>query len=859
MTAPGRRIALCAQAVRVLTGIDFVQVVDPADQRKLRVFFVIEPDLTVPPIIAPALVPALAAGVDEGPVVAVPAAVTVAVATAAEGAPAAIQALAWRRVRGVVDTRVALEIDMVSPGGFEPYQLAIGHPQLDPLGDTMLFDFKQACETGFDCEADTRCPADALVDVEVDYLARDFHSLRRALLDFAAARYPDWKEPIEADFGAMLMEVMAALGDHFAWQQDRIDAETRFGSATQRASIAAHAKLVDYRAFRGLPASGPVLFRAIAGGVLPADRRTWARVGSDAPIVFSTLAPLWVHPFWNVFAVHNPDLTMDCIGHGATSLMLRSAAAVAAQTPAGVTRAEFLTGKRVAILSDPADPARPKRAAVVTITGFSEFSDPLVLTAGLPTFVTEIRWSRDESIPFELPYDGLTVEMNLVDAAAGARVDEYLRIGNDAALAAYHGVLAPELGARMAGLPPAIEREGPTEHGGTARDIILRHGLAATEGASLRHGADGLPDVAITELVPPAALPLTLPVQDADLFALFVPAAGVSWTYVDDLLAGDLDTQQFTLEPGLWRTVQRHAQRFGHFAFRDYASNSGWTVRFGCGDFGVAPRDGAVLRVTYRTDPGVIANVPSEALSLVPPAGIPPDPVVAALVNAVANPLPFNNALAEEGSAAIRVNAPQAFRANPRRAVRPEDYEAILGKLPFVQRASAVTCWTGSWPTDFVAVDPVNSVALTEAQRITVERELDCIRLATRDVRRVDADYLDIDLDIAICVAPQAYAGEVVEQVERALRPPGFFAPDRFTFGTPLVRSALEAAVQSVPGVRFVDAIRIRVHGIGDWRDFSEAELVPASHQIVRLQDDPDRAAMGILSVHGDRVPAEAS
>lgn len=857
MTSPGRRLALCAQVVPALTGIDFVQVVDPADQRVLRVFFVVEPTLTVPPMVAPALLPPLAPGVDAGAAVAVAAPLTAAVATAADGTPAAVQALAWRRVRGVVDTRVALEIAMVAPGGFEPYLLALAHPRLDPLSDTLLFDFKQACETGFDCEAGADCPGDALVDVEVDYLARDFHSLRRALLDFAGGRYPDWKEPIEADFGTMLMEVMAAVGDHFAYQQDRNDGEARFASATQRASVFAHAKLVDYRPLRGTPASGPVLFRAVAGGVLPADSRAWARAGSGTPVVFSTLGPLWVHPFWNVLPAHNPDASVDCIGHGATSLMLRSAPAAAAQTPAGVTRAEFLTGKRVAILSDPADPARPRRAVVVTVTAHSEFRDPLVLDAGNPTFVTEIRWSPDEAVPFELPYDGLTVAMNLVDAAAGERVDEYIRIGDEAMLAAYHGVLAPELAARLAGLPPAIEREGPLERDGDGRDIILRHGLAATAGASLRHLPDGTPDVAITEVVPPGALPAPLPVSDAELFALFVAAPGVAWALVDDLLDGDLDAQQFTLEPGLWGPVQRHPLPFGHFAFGDYAANEGWTVRLGSGDFGVAPRDGAVLRIRYRTDPGVVANLPSASLALQPPPGITLDPVLAALVDAVANPLPFNNARPEESIAAIKVSAPEAFRAHPRRAVRPQDYEDILARLPLVQRASAVTCWTGSWATDFVAVDPVNSVALTAASRKRVERELECIRLATRDVRRVDADYLDIDLDIAVCVAPGAYAGEVVAQVERALRPPGFFAPDRFTFGTPLLRSALEAAVQAVPGVRFVERIRIRVHGLGDWRDFDEAELVPAFHQVVRLQDDPDRAAMGILSVHGDRVRAQ--
>jgi hypothetical protein len=52
-------------------------------------------------------------------------------------------------------------------------------------------------------------------------LARDFISIRNALLDFASQRYPDWTEKIEADAGVMLAEIMAALGDEFSYIQDR--------------------------------------------------------------------------------------------------------------------------------------------------------------------------------------------------------------------------------------------------------------------------------------------------------------------------------------------------------------------------------------------------------------------------------------------------------------------------------------------------------------------------------------------------------------------------------------------------------------------------------------------------------------
>jgi len=861
MTAPGRRTALCAQAVKALTGIDFVQVVDPAVQTRLRVFFIIEPTATVPPIIAAGAVPALPAPpATEGAAVnAAGAPLAVTLATAAEGRPLPIVALSWRRIRVFGTARVVLEIDVAEPGGFEPYRLTIAHPRMDVLAGTIIFDFKQACPTGFDCEAERDCPDEAPVDVPVDYLARDFDSIRAALLDFAAARYPDWREPLEADTGVMLMEVMAALGDEFAYQQDRIDAETRFATATQRASLAALAKLVDYRIDRGSPASGGIVITALAGGTLPIHTRFWARPDAASALPFSTTVDdFWVHPRWNSFAAHNPDPGKECLDHGATSLMLKSAAEVLVppETPAGVSREEFLVGKRVMLLSDPADPSRPKRAIPVTITAIEEFTDDLVLTAGNPTFVTQIHWHRLEATEVELPYDGLTVAMNVAPVAAGEAVTEYFRVGPEDAIAALYPAVSAELLARMQALVPAVEREGPIDAEGDGRDVVLRYGLRATEGLSLRHGADAMPEITVTEIVPPVAPPVPLPPDEADLFGLFTAdPGGDEWAYIDDLLDGDLDDTAFTVEPGMWRTIVTHQLPFGEIEFQDYASNSGWTVRFASGGFGRGPRDGTILRAEFRTDPGVAANIASETLSLDPPEGETVPPAVAALVDSATNPLPFGNARAEEEPALVRLNAPEFYRSEPRRAVRPEDYSAIIERMDFVQRANSVTRWTGSWSTDFVAVDPLDSIALAGEQQVAVEAEIECVRLATRDARRVDADYLDIDIEIIVCVAADAYAAEVVEAIGEAIAAPGFFDPDNFTFGTPLSRSALEAAVQAVPGVRFVDSIDIRIPGLGDWRPFSEPELIAGPSQIIRLQNDPDRAAMGLLRIksHGGR------
>jgi hypothetical protein len=112
-----------------------------------------------------------------------------------------------------------------------------------------------------------------------------------------------------------------------------------------------------------------------------------------------------------------------------------------------------------------------------------------------------------------------------------------------------------------------------------------------------------------------------------------------------------------------------------------------------------------------------------------------------------------------------------------------------------------------------------------------------------------------------VCVANDAYRGEVKERVlevlfgTRGFRPlQGFFSPDLFTFGTPLDRSRLEAAIQAVPGVRAVEEIWIRHRGRFGWRQFTEPAFVPRSNEVLRIENDrelPERGAVTLVMEGG--------
>ena len=77
----------------------------------------------------------------------------------------------------------------------------------------------------------------------------------------------------------------------------------------------------------------------------------------------------------------------------------------------------------------------------------------------------------------------------------------------------------------------------------------------------------------------------------------------------------------------------------------------------------------------------------------------------------------------------------------------------------------------------------------------------------------------------------------------------GFFFADRFTFGTPLYRSRLEAAIQDVPGVAGVRAITYRQRGT--FAGFVDLPKIVAlrAEQILRVDNDPSWPERGTIRV----------
>lgn len=747
-----------------------------------------------------------------------------------------------------VDGRAVMRLVVEAPGGFGHYRLRIDSPAIDPYFNNLRFTFKAACDSELDCKPPPHdCPPEAPVDFPVDYRARDFWSFRQALIDFAAQRYPDWQDRVEADVGMMLLETLSALGDEFAYAQDRLARESTLATATQRRSLRHLARLVDYPLDDG---SGAFTWLDVQGdGVVPAttvnagtavsdlNDQVFFEVGKglrDMPLA----GPLVAYP---VVAARNEldaylwDENDTCLPAGSTSLTLAGAHAVNLQPEPLIDP----IGRWVLLLTRPTSPDLPERRLAVRIVSAVDDVDPLggvdppgpVPPPGAA--ITRITW--DVPTPWELDLETLVLHGNLLPATSGRTRTERFRIGP------VTDPLDPE-----PALPQAVERIG------IASTLCYPDPGSPEDEASRVKFLHSLAESDITPLVwLPVATDSGIRMRpEVDLER----DADGPWSWLQALVGEETaaaTAKVFTLEDGVFRRVVGFERPGSSVELVDYASGEGSTVRFGDNEFGMAPTENSKFTLRYRLGNGSRMNVAPDTLVRFPdgtPAG----------VATVTNPLAGAGGRDPESAERIRINAPQAFRAITYRAVQPADYEEIAERLPWVQQAGAAVRWTGSWSTVFVTPDPRDEVGLSAEHRLELEQLMDRVRQAGREVKVMAPRYADIDLEICLCVAANAYRGEVKEAALRALfgekGGEGFFDPDNFRFGTPLSRAALIAALQEVPGVKAVEGMRVRRRGWFDWRDFTEFSLPVGVNELVRVANDrdlPERGAVRLIMEGG--------
>jgi len=710
-----------------------------------------------------------------------------------------------------LEGRPVLTLRVPAPGDFSFYTLQVASNALDAFFNHVQFSFKANCPSDLDCAPVTpACPPLSGNLPPIDYLAKDFLSFRKALSDFSSFRYPQWQERSEADFGVMFLESLCSVADDLSYSQDRVAAEATLLTATQRTSIVRQARLVDYEPQPAI-ASHVLLQLEVQKGPIPSGLLVSASNPDGTLINFETGTGLInsatgsinrtsyvVSVAWNRLRPDGktPNLipyywddSQRCLRAGSTEMW------IVGQGFHFVASQELLIDTAAATSADP-----PIREVVQLVSADEEID--LLFNVQ----VTHIVWRPDDALTADHDLTRTVLAGNLVPATQGRRYTESFAIDQAPASASQ--------------VPLAILRTGPNS------SLQYLYTLKNASLAWLEQNASGappLPEILLQQV-----------------------SSQVSWTWVRRLLDAGQFERAFTVDRARFTPIAHNSD--GSFSY-DCDGDGGDTIRFGNDVFGEVPESGSVFQVTYRVGGGAAGNVSADSITIV-------DPSAAGVITAVTNPFAAQGGADEEPDLSVRRLAPQAFRATRLFDVRPEDYQSTAETLPWVLRAGTTFRWTGSWLTVFTSADPRGTEKITVAEQTDLINLLNRYRLAGYESYVPAPRFVSIDLIVKVCAQPIAFRGDVEAAVLAALSAPkapdgttGFFYLDRFTFGTPLERSALEAAIQAAYGVAGVVSISYRERGVTpDFVDLPDTlEIHP--DQILRVDNDPSRPERGTLQV----------
>jgi hypothetical protein len=132
----------------------------------------------------------------------------------------------------------------------------------DPLLSQVDFSFRASCKADFDCKPQDVCIDESETEPAIDYMAKDFASFRRLMLDRLSTTIPNWKERNPADMGIMKVEIASYIADHLSYFQDAVATEAYLGTARRRVSVRRHVRLLDYYMHEGCNARTWVCFES---------------------------------------------------------------------------------------------------------------------------------------------------------------------------------------------------------------------------------------------------------------------------------------------------------------------------------------------------------------------------------------------------------------------------------------------------------------------------------------------------------------------------------------------------------------------------------------------------------------------
>ena len=731
---------------------------------------------------------------------------------------------------------VQLEVDQA--GDFSTYHLQLVRdpgsdesPEgFDPILATLDFSFKVECPSDFDCPPPRICPPSVTEPPVIDYLAKDYASFRRLMLDRLATLLPEWRDRRAADLGMVLVELLAYVGDRLSYEQDAVATEAYIGTARRRISVRRHARLVDYFIHDGSNArtwvqiqvagdleqtisAGTALSTPLSGqSVLLASDDQTNQLLAKSGIVFETMSDVA-----GLFEQHNEmrlyawSSERCCLPIGAISATLEGH--VHRLEVGDVLVFEEVMGPKSGNVAD-ADSTHRHPVRLTHVQAFQpspvpdeDPTEPLVDPV-TGTAITEIQWHTDDALPFPLCLS------SHADEEHGGAFLPNVTVARGNMVLADHG------------------RTIPNENLGIVPPSRLSYASSPSEDRCRPDPSDA---------IPPRFVPV---LQETSLTQAAKRGLGASarsamqWEQRDLLPSIHLDSSATGEES--WssrRDLLNSREEDLHFVVEVESDGTAF-IRFGDDHHGKRPDSGIEFEATYRVGNGIAGNIGVDSLF-----HIVSD---VSAIQSVRNLTPGQGGREPESLEDVRQRAPYAFRTQER-AVTPQDYEEVTGRHLSVQRAAATFRWTGSWHTVFLTVDRKGGFPVDAAFEADIRGFVERYRMAGYDLE-VDAPrFVSLEMKMVVCVNPQYFRSHVRAALLRVFsrhRLPdgavGLFHPDNFSFGQTIYLSPFYAAAQAIPGVDSVLIKTFQRLGYPERSSLQAGKIEMDRLEIARLDNNPN-------------------
>jgi hypothetical protein len=765
-------------------------------------------------------------------------------------------------VAGVGPDAHVLTVEVDQPGDFSLYTLRLVQDALndavpdgiDPRLASVEFSFKVECPSPFDCAPQNVCPPEPQPTPEIDYLAKDYASFRRLMLDRMAVLMPQWRERNAADLGIALVEALAYSADQLSYQQDAVATEAYLGTARKRISVRRHARLMDYFMSEGCNARTWVHFQvsadvigagpndpAISVGTkivtkIPRQQTVIAddpRIYEQAEIIFETMEPVqFLYAAHNEIEFYTWSDERCCLPKGATAATLRDDTQEGRRLlrPGDILILEEVVGPQTGFEAD----ANPAHRHAVRLSRVSPEAVPILAkntngedveigrTPGVMSVdpvtgqaVVEIEWSDEDALPF--PF--------CLSAQTSSGYEAHVSVARGNIVLADHGLtldgvalgIVPEPFLMM---PPASDgdRCAPSERQPVftrfrprlAKAPLTQAGPPYDHALAARTGMQW----SLREIQPAIALTGTAGTDT------------VTWTARRDLLNSTGSGEEFVAE----------------------IDNDGTAIiRFGDDIHGRRPEPGTEFFAKYRVGNGRAGNIGADSLTHIA-KNIPE-------ITLVRNPLPAQGGQDPESLEDVRQRAPVAYRVQER-AVTPADYAEVTERHADVQRAAATFRWTGSWHTVFLTVDRRAGLAVNDEFESDMRTHVERYRMAGHDLEVDSPQFVALEIAMHVCVEPEYFRNDVERELLNLLSNRvlpdgrrGLFHPDNFTFAQPVYLSAIYAAAHQVAGVESVEVQTFQRLGVPDNTALESGRLDIGRLEIARLDNDRNFAEHGQLTI----------